>query len=344
MKTTLAVVLSSILVCATRLAGADQYGDFQYSSDGTTITILGYTGTSPVITIPDRISELPVANIGPWAFYGANTYSIIIPDAVGSIGESAFRGCGSLTNLNIPNSVTNIGLWAFSGCSGLTSITVEALNPAFCGTNGVLFNKTITTLIQCPSGKTGGYAIPDGVTFIEVGALIECWNLTNITIPSSVGSIGRLAFAQCCGLKSVTIPGSVTNLGDGVFSDAPCLVRAFFTGNCPTAGANLFSSYARATVYYLPGTTGWEAAFGGLPALLWNPQAHTTGPDPGSNNGFGFIVTGTPGIPFAVEGSTSLGNPSWATLKRFFLTNGSVYFCDPDSTNYPARFYRLRSP
>ena len=177
MKTTLAVVLNSILVCAARLAGADQYGDFQYSSDGTSITIMGYAGTSPVITIPDTISEVPVYSIGPWAFNGANAYGVIIPATVGTIGEGAFYGCAWLTNLNIPDSVTNIGLWAFSDCTGLTSITVDGLNPAFSSTNGVLFNKTKTTLIQCPSGKTGGYAIPDGVTFIEVGALIDCWNL-----------------------------------------------------------------------------------------------------------------------------------------------------------------------
>ena len=26
------------------------------------------------------------------------------------------------------------------------------------------------------------------------------------------------------------------------------------------------------------------------------------------------------------------------------LTNGSIYFSDPDWTNHPTRFYRIRSP
>ena len=26
------------------------------------------------------------------------------------------------------------------------------------------------------------------------------------------------------------------------------------------------------------------------------------------------------------------------------LTNGSIYFSDPDWTNHPARYYRIRSP
>lgn len=40
------------------------------------------------------------------------------------IGNRAFCGCKSLTNINIPNSVTTIGRGAFSRCNSLTSITI----------------------------------------------------------------------------------------------------------------------------------------------------------------------------------------------------------------------------
>ena len=42
-------------------------------------------------------------------------------------------------------------------------------------------------------------------------------NLTNITIPNSVTSIGEDAFRGCSGLTSVTIPNSVTSIGDDAF-------------------------------------------------------------------------------------------------------------------------------
>jgi hypothetical protein len=61
-------------------------------------------------------------------------------------------------------------------------------------------------------------------------------------------------------------------------------------------------------------------------------------------NGFGFNLTGTTNIPIVVEACTNLANSAWSPLQTCTLTNGSLYFSDPQWTNYPARFYRFRSP
>jgi hypothetical protein len=45
-----------------------------------------------------------------------------------------------------------------------------------------------------------------------------------------------------------------------------------------------------------------------------------------------------------VEASTNLANPVWSPVGTNTLTGGASYFSDPRWTNYPARFYRLRSP
>jgi len=37
-------------------------------------------------------------------------------------------------------------------------------------------------------------------------------------------------------------------------------------------------------------------------------------------------------------------NGAWVPLLSANLTNGLLHFADPQWTNYPARFYRLRSP
>ena len=48
---------------------------------------------------------------------------MIIPASVTSIGNSAFKGCSSLTSITIPNSATSIGNGAFAGCENLTIYT-----------------------------------------------------------------------------------------------------------------------------------------------------------------------------------------------------------------------------
>jgi hypothetical protein len=95
---------------------------------------------------------------------------------------------------------------------------------------------------------------------------------------------------------------------------------------------------------------GWGATFGGRPTVLWNPLTQTGDGSFGvQNNQFGFNITGSSNLVIVVETATNLADPVWSpvstnTLSTFIGTNGQSYFSDPQWTNYPGRFYRLRSP
>jgi len=62
------------------------------------------------------------------------------------------------------------------------------------------------------------------------------------------------------------------------------------------------------------------------------------------NNQFGFNIAGSSNLVIVVEASTNLSDPVWQPIQTNTLTGGSVYFSDPQWTNYPGRYYRLRSP
>ena len=312
-----------------------------------------------------------VTSIGGSAFASSGLSNVTIPNSVAGIGSYAFAYCYSLTNVTIPNSVTNIGDLAFFACLGLTAITVDTSNPAYSSSGGVLFDKSETTLIQCPGVKAGAYTIPNSVTNIGDYAFYYCTSLTsvtignsvtsigdyafaysgltNVTFPNSLTSIGELAFADTS-LTSVTIPSSVTSLGELAFADCQRLKVAYFQGNAPTPADDqdpFYRDYNFATVYYLPGTTGWGWAmmFWGSPFVLWNPQVETSGASFGvRTNQFGFNITSTNNLVVVVEACTDLANPNWSPVATNTLTSGSSYFSDPQWRNYPARFYRLRSP
>ncbi|HXP60201.1 MAG TPA: leucine-rich repeat domain-containing protein, partial [Dongiaceae bacterium] len=249
----------------------------------------------------------------------------------------------------------------------------NASNTAYRSVGGALFDRGQTTLIAYPAGNAAtSYALPAGVTSIGDYAFAACRSLASVTIPNSVASIGQSAFYGCSGLAGVTIPGSVTNLGDSAFHNCaglasvtiaggvtnlgdsafyfcPSLISVYFEGNAPALGAYsyVFFGDEAATIYYLPGTTGWAgfAANTGLAPVLWNPQVQTTGGGFGvRTNQFGFTASGTAGLVVVVEASTSLAKPAWQPLGTNTLNGGSFHFSDPQWTNYPARFYRLRMP
>ena len=65
--------------------------------------------------------------------------------------------------------------------------------------------------------------IPDSVTSIGERAFAECSSLTSITIPSGITSIRERAFYKCSNLTSITIPDSVTSIGERAFAKCSSL-------------------------------------------------------------------------------------------------------------------------
>jgi len=48
--------------------------------------------------------------------------------------------------------------------------------------------------------------------------------------------------------------------------------------------------------------------------------------------------------PSPLQATADLNHPAWAPVATNTLTGGASYFSDPQWRNYPARYYRLRSP
>jgi hypothetical protein len=184
---------------------------FTCRTNNGTIIIMGYTGPVGPVTIPSTINGLPVTGISPRAFATLTMFTNFIPPLIMWVGAG-------LTSVTIPESVTSIGSRAFYDCTNLTAITVDALNAVYSSLDGVLFNKSRTTLIEYPAGGAGSYTIPNSVISIGDDAFDDCTRLTNLTIPNSVTSIGGWAFSLCTNLTSARIGNSVVSIGDWAFN------------------------------------------------------------------------------------------------------------------------------
>lgn len=167
---------------------------------------------------------------------------LVLPDNITCIAEYAFYKCKKILTISIPHGVANIGYGAFLYCDKLTAINVSSSNSNYTSLNGVLFDKSKTTLIQYPVGSTAAeYTVPAGVqsisgkafyyctalkkisfpdtlTSIGVNAFEGCTGLTEVVLPESTTTIDSYAFYYCTGLKNITIPKSVTEIGDEVFN------------------------------------------------------------------------------------------------------------------------------
>ncbi len=239
-----------------------------------------------------------VITIAPDAFQGCDSLtSVIISNGVTNIGEGAFNQCFSLSSVTIPNSVTNIGAFAFFLCSSLTAITVDVQNSFYSSVNGVLFDKSQTTVVGYPDGLSGSYTIPSGVT-----------------------SIGEGAFSGCTSLISVTIPDSVNNIADYALDYCPSLTSVFFQGNAPTADSTAFERANSATVYYYAGTSGWSSTFDGIPAVM------LSAPNPAGSLQVTITPAGaiTAGAQWKVDGG--IPQPSGATVLGLSVGNHTVSF------------------
>lgn len=167
-----------------------------------------------------------ITDIGEFGFYECGALpELRLPESLCSIGPYAFSACDSLSSVTIPRNVTNIVTGAFTGDDSLTEILVEEGNPAYASRNGVLFNASGTALVMYPCGKSGAYAIPDGVERIEERAFAICSGLTGVTIPESVTSIGKTAFDSCNGLREVRIPAGVTEIGQSAFASCASMTK-----------------------------------------------------------------------------------------------------------------------
>ena len=225
--------------------------EFTLSDDGNSYICLGFKeGKSAAeLVIPETHKDLPVTVIADNAFNEdpmrdiyANFFSgkeeteekvaltsVVIPNTVTEIGDSAFADCVELKAYNIPTGIVSIGSQAFlrSGICGelnLPDTLVEIGSAAFSATdinsarlpNGL---EEIPASLFAGCEKMNNVTIPDSVTVIHEKAFYGCESMTNFTFPASIRAIGTQAFGECTGLREITIPTTVTELGAQIFID-----------------------------------------------------------------------------------------------------------------------------
>lgn len=170
--------------------------------------------------------------------------SVTIPNTVVGIGRYAFQGCVNLTQLNIPPSVMYVYFKAFENTAWYNS------QP-----DGILYKDNV--LFGYKGEQPEGHLdISKGTRVIAEYAFKGCFDVTSITIPSTVMSICQGAFFET-DISTIVLPEILTNLELQAF-DCPNLETIYskisepFEIQGPPYGP--FGSKEFATLYVPAGT------------------------------------------------------------------------------------------
>jgi len=192
-------------------------------------------------SVPDNGVTLSVVEIAEEAFYQCTGLTgVTIPNSVTSIEGSAFASTG-LTTVTIPGGVTTIGTFVFDQCNELKRIEVAAESTTFTSVDGVLFSADKSTLVYCPNGRSGTYAVPDGVTTIGATAFAHCALLEGVSLPAGVTRIEASAFQDCNHLKAFTLPQGVEEIGDYAFGMCQKLTEILIPHSVTELGVRAFA-------------------------------------------------------------------------------------------------------
>ena len=152
--------------------------------------------------------------------------------------------------------------------------------------------------------------IPSSITSIGSSAFTACYNLSTITIPSSVTHIGGYAFDSCKYLTSITLSSSLTEISECMFRGCTYLAQINIPESVSKIGSHAFLSTALQAVTIPSSVTHIGAyAFSGCSRLTSITFKSTSGWKRGYNQ-------------YSVS-STALADP--ATAATYFTDTYKIY-------------------
>lgn len=193
--------------------------DFEYTEADGKITLTKYKGNKEHIILPENASAL-----GGQVFQLAEDESTV----------------AAIKSLKIPQNIESIDGLSLFWSVNLYTIEVDENNAKYASKGGVLFNKTLDTLIAYPMGRsvetTNAYVIPEGVKTIEQYAFTG-YERKSLILPSTLETIKYCAFSYAY-FEEITFPSGLKTVEDHGIYNMPSLKKATFPKDAAFSSGN----------------------------------------------------------------------------------------------------------
>lgn len=193
--------------------------DFEYTEADGKITLTKYKGNKEHIILPENASAL-----------GGQVFQL-------AEGESTVA---AIKSLKIPQNIESIDGLSLFWSVNLYTIEVDENNVKYASKGGVLFNKTLDTLIAYPMGRsaqtTNAYVIPEGVKTIEQFAFTG-YERKSLILPSTLETIKYCAFSYAY-FEEITFPSGLKTVEDHGIYNMPSLKKATFPKDAAFSSGN----------------------------------------------------------------------------------------------------------
>lgn len=159
--------------------------------------VTSYAGNALQVTIPSLINNLPVVEIGEYAFYenGSIDY-VALPSALKAIGFAAFKNVTRIESMIFPATLETIASDAFSGATNLKTVNLEVTKLQTLGDNS--FEKT--KIIEA--------TLPNTITSIGARAFASNNLFTSLTVLSITPPYVYLNSFDSTSLNTIKVPSN----------------------------------------------------------------------------------------------------------------------------------------
>ena len=203
-------------------------------------SVLNQTATIVSITFLPEVKK-----IAPYTFFNisylpsnrlSKVQSLTIPEGVEEIGEKAFAFSGLAIPVSIPTNVKKVERGIFEH-TNISKLTIP---------QGHLTEVPASIAKDCPNLTQ--VSIPSNITSLGGSCFSGCTALPNVQLPAGLKVIGDSAFLSCRTLTSEPIPNTVTKIGDKAFYECENLTNVLpFSTNIKSIGDEAFRGCLKLT-------------------------------------------------------------------------------------------------